>query len=1804
MPIRLNAFGGLIPSIHPEKLPDTAAQAALNCNLTRAVLEPISVTSPFTSMTTGGVLNSEIPSADIKKITKPSAPALYTQVIGSPVPIIIGPQRWICQAYNWLTIWAMTYIVHTEDTYGSGVITQAHIVDTAQADELTPFDFNYTEAGLTFAVELPSFSYEFLQNSGGPYRVMGPRFQFDFSSGSSTGGPESSILLPNGTSWVDPILPSGAVPLVDSRGNIYASFQAIDYAGPIYDETLMFDTRSGTREYPPVGMNPTGTFVVALNYSDPTRKHFFYCQTARTSDDEEGPPSELSEEVILRPGQLVTLSTPRPTGYDKGRLYRSTTGGDDFMLLSDVDSPAVLYTDDGAATKTEPLPPYGNHPAPTDAEFIIGSVIHPAQFAAAFYQDHLYLSDFYRFWAWPEEYAIPFQANIDAIALAGNTIIVFVGGKVYGVSGGNPVSMAKFLISDTAPLLDKKTLARIGGTVFWCTYDGVAACTGGEVQIVTKKHYTREQWLALTPANYTAKVADNSLFLEHSTDSHLRIDLDESEIAVTTYTATSGVSLTWKSKKYYFEKKTIFDYARIVADAAVTLKVYADGALIETLAVTSEVPVRFTHAAYANSWEFQIESAVVVRAIEFYDRATLQVDGGIVLTGAQVPLWENIWLKFPADDRFVGGMLTVQGGATVPISFYTAGSTLLTTQNVANGNFFALGRGTEKDEFWRVSAVTQMPIERLELYAAQTVPAQDVIHELHAGAVPPWRLKRYEIADKAILTGAVVHAKTNVTMNLYVDGSVAPTQSIAITTASGGHARIPSLPTCRWIEFDFGNDDDDVVEVILYASPTPTISDGGVQMQKAPCWRGNRFRFADRGTFACGMIGASSYTGLSLRLYADGSLVCTQTVSNGRMFYLPATLAEASLWEVDITAPNGVVDTVVLLPRVRVPTGGSFALTAHDTGFPPWANARYEFPPGVELRSARVKADAYPVSVILRAGTTSATVSVADEKEWLIPDSLTAAGRLQIAFGNESSNVDYSVNAISVYARDVAQADAPVVVLRRSSGVDHWRKRIVLFNEPQRLSALRLAATNYTDVLVYLKIAGTTVHTATPTSNADIALPVNLASAREWEVDVVCPNGEVDELFLYAAPVQAAGDSPVSLTTPPCWLGNRFAFPDRGTFTHGTVFAREFASVTVRLYADGALVYTGSVATGLVFSLGELTQAKEWVLDVESTGQIDAVVLLPRVRVSSSPNVMLLAHDTGFQPWLNSIYAFEAATEFRSATVVADSYPVTLTLRSAGSSWTHTVTGPYEQLLPAMGRISDVRLSFGADDALVKRVELHPVEVIAMGPTGLSMRQADGVRSWLRKTLTFTEPRGFSLFRMVADSYTDATVELKIAGAQVFYSAVADSAPILIPGSVAESLEWELSIVCKGDIHDLALYSPPTPIVGESGINLTNPPFWLGNRFRFADKGVLACGIIEAQAYPVTLTLTADGVQVDSRSIASNAPFYLPDTLANATLWQIDLTSSGQIDQCVLLPRVPGPAQRVSVTAQGVGFAPWANRRYEYQEPTELRSYSVEALSYPVTMSLRTNTGTRDVTVTSSNEALLGDYGLTTWAQLSFGANDLIVRAVDLFEKQVSPVKQTGLVLRSAAGVKSWRRLAFTFPETGSFSVLRIVADAYAAVHVKLSTGGTARYEADVTSDAEVKLSESLPNAREWELDLASSSTVRELHLIGRQYYSLKDGVVLIRRESEPFSWLDKRILTPKPTSFSSLRVLSSAYPVTVNLYHNGSLKATKSIADENAVRLPAMRPERTWSLDAIPAVAGTMVHEVAMGTSMERLRA
>jgi len=792
MPIRLRDFGGLIPKIDNTKLPESSAQFANNVDLTSNTLRPINITGEFNQ-----IGFNPLTTDDVYSITKPNAPTVKSI-------------SYKADFTKWLKCFAFFYVTVNDLNNNFVKVDQRIIGDGSNTAPLAQ-SVKYTEQGAEITFNLDGVN-TYTMNGGFKYQFAGPFYYF-YMAGGSNGGPEETLNIPSVmNSNYNKIIPVEITPLFDEEGNLYANLEFTDTNSGELDFDTVYTIEENDTGYNTLSVGQV-RFNVEMNYIQPTRQKYYYVQTMvedRDGNYKEGPPSELSELVTIKPGQTVDILVPYAAGYTDSNLYRSTNDAD-FNKLAEGEDYEFLngeywFTDGDQDVTTETLPAYGNYPENVSIEqFLEGSFVHPAQFGVAFHGKNLYFSDYYRLHAWPEEYVISFLHDILYIMLSGNTIIVFsTDGNVYGVTGGNPATMSKYLISNTAPLLNPVGLCQLNNTIFYISNDGLFGITGGSSVNYTKDFYTRNEWQDLNPVTMTIKSLDNNIFMEGDTV-NLRFDIEEGIKSISTFTAYSDVSLTWKTKKYHFDKKEVFDYVQIDSDGNVNLSVYVDGQFKSQYLINDFSPVVLDGIVHGYDWEFQVESDSEIRSIDIFERQVINVGESVSLNKVSNPVWESIYLKFPDRGSFAGGVMTVEYDQHVNnpilVEFIHESLGLVHTQSIVYGELFRLPESLPDGNLWRISVLnSDYPIESLVLFSRRRQIIKDMVREFRTDPqVQPWALKTYEANKPINFSCAQIRAtRYPVVMNTYAEGIL---QS-EITVNSDKPFRLPAARLQKKFQFD------------------------------------------------------------------------------------------------------------------------------------------------------------------------------------------------------------------------------------------------------------------------------------------------------------------------------------------------------------------------------------------------------------------------------------------------------------------------------------------------------------------------------------------------------------------------------------------------------------------------------------------------------------------------------------------------------------------------------------------------------------------------------------------------------------------------------------------------------------------------------------------------------------------------------------------------------------------------------------------------------------------------------------------
>lgn len=238
----------------------------------------------------------------------------------------------------------------------------------------------------------------------------------------------------------------------------------------------------------------------------------FYRQTFVDDWGMEGPAGPDSGEVAWIPGQKIVLSVLGALQGSKRRIYRTLQGqtpaDDMWFRVAELTSETTyedVQTDE--ELNADQMPAFENPP-----DDMRGLIMTAMGFAVAFRGKEVLFSEPDNLHSWPSKYREVRDWNIVGLATNGNDIYVLTEGMNYVASGYHPESLSWATLATHQSCVSKKSIAVMGSSIVYASPDGLVAITGGQVSLLTKAFYKRENWQALNPSAMIGAVNDNIYF--------------------------------------------------------------------------------------------------------------------------------------------------------------------------------------------------------------------------------------------------------------------------------------------------------------------------------------------------------------------------------------------------------------------------------------------------------------------------------------------------------------------------------------------------------------------------------------------------------------------------------------------------------------------------------------------------------------------------------------------------------------------------------------------------------------------------------------------------------------------------------------------------------------------------------------------------------------------------------------------------------------------------------------------------------------------------------------------------------------------------------------------------------------------------------------------------------------------------------------------------------------------------------------------------------------------------------------------
>lgn len=381
--------------------------------------------------------------------------------------------------------------------------------------------------------------------------------------------------------------------------------------------------------------------------SDYTKERV-YVYTWITAFGEESSPSDPSALVEVSPVQDAIISglpTVAPEGYPnvvKKRLYRTVTlsGGTIYMMVADVDMAAAEYTDSLFESELLSILDTVDWLPPPDDLKGIGVTSNGVGFG--FSGRTVYFSKPYYLHAWPAKYQFEAKSEIVAMLALENGVAVVTKDQPEVIQGDTPESMQRITLPVRQGCVSKRSAVLYRGGMAYATPDGIGMISGLSHTMITDPYFERADWQALGP--YTMIGAEhNQELLMYSASASLIAGLKDGQIVSDEGTeptaffhdededalyfvqggrikqwrgGAESVTATWRSRTFVFSRPSAPISMQVhAAEYPVTVNFYAEGEKVLTLNMLNNKLRKLPVLRRTERWAFETVSAHTIRRI-------------------------------------------------------------------------------------------------------------------------------------------------------------------------------------------------------------------------------------------------------------------------------------------------------------------------------------------------------------------------------------------------------------------------------------------------------------------------------------------------------------------------------------------------------------------------------------------------------------------------------------------------------------------------------------------------------------------------------------------------------------------------------------------------------------------------------------------------------------------------------------------------------------------------------------------------------------------------------------------------------------------------------------------------------------------------------------------------------------------------------------------------------------------------------------------------------------------------------------
>ena len=234
-------------------------------------------------------------------------------------------------------------------------------------------------------------------------------------------------------------------------------------------------------------------------------------------------------------------------------------------VSEDLDKPARYWGDGGnfnfiddfdGRSLSSPLASSNYDPPPKS---LIGLTAMQNGILAGFTGNQVYFTEPNRPHAWPERYALSFDANIVGISNIDGYLIVMTDKGVYVISGSDPAIMTSSKVEGPYPCLSKRSIVNMPYGVVYASHAGLIFYNPSSgVDVLTKRVHHWDTWIAdLDPSTLVGAFYNNKYFGSHATSSFIfEIDAEAGSFYTDIRQQFSAAWTDSRTNKFYYTAGT------------------------------------------------------------------------------------------------------------------------------------------------------------------------------------------------------------------------------------------------------------------------------------------------------------------------------------------------------------------------------------------------------------------------------------------------------------------------------------------------------------------------------------------------------------------------------------------------------------------------------------------------------------------------------------------------------------------------------------------------------------------------------------------------------------------------------------------------------------------------------------------------------------------------------------------------------------------------------------------------------------------------------------------------------------------------------------------------------------------------------------------------------------------------------------------------------------------------------------------------------------------------------------------------